>query len=229
VGAFEREGQTAETALEEVVEAAAKEAAKAVVCEIHHVVVKEVVAKEATTTGLRKIRHEEVMSTVARKAVKVTVRELRHGVAAREVAARMYAANVAAEEAHVVDAAKVATAWTLADGDETEMEDCDEEKEVVVVQRLPAELEERAAASRAAVELLEHRWADEVMAASPTHMAAQLASEEVDRASWENRATEVEKTLAYRREADRYRGGDRLDRQRPWQQRPAAVGTTAGT
>jgi hypothetical protein len=160
VRAFEREGHTAKAALEEVVEAAAKEAAKVAVRESRHIATKEAMAKEAATTALRKIRHEEVMITVARKAVKV--------------ATRMYAA-------------KVAAAWTLADSDDTEMEDCDEEKEVVVAQRLPAELEERAAAaSRAAVELLEHHWADEVMAASPTHMAAQLASEEVDQASWEN-------------------------------------------
>jgi hypothetical protein len=124
VGAFERKGQAAEAALEEVVKAVAKETAKVAVREIHHVAANdavEAVAMEAFTATLREIRHEAAMRNTrvgGHGDAKDVVRELRHDVTTHESTAAMYAAN-AAGEARMADAAQVAATWTLVDGDET--------------------------------------------------------------------------------------------------------------
>jgi hypothetical protein len=52
----------AEEAMEEVVEAATKEAAKVAVPEIHAIAAKEAVTKEAATAALREICHEKFMT-----------------------------------------------------------------------------------------------------------------------------------------------------------------------
>jgi hypothetical protein len=106
----------AEEAMEEVVEAVAKEAAKVAVPEIHAIAAKEAVMKKAATAALCEIRHEKAMTTleaVAMEAAKVAVRELRHGVAAHEASAWMYAADAMAEEARMADATAVAATWEL--------------------------------------------------------------------------------------------------------------------
>jgi hypothetical protein len=145
--------------------------------EIHHVAAKEAVAKKAAAAALRKICHKAAMTTLesmAREAAKVVVRELFHGIAA--------------EETHVADAAVMAGAWTLIDGNETEVEGGEAQercatKEALVALCIATELEKRAAeSSRAAMELLERHQTDELMASSAACAAVQLDMEEAEQA-----------------------------------------------
>jgi hypothetical protein len=115
VAAFEREGTVAEEAMESMVEEAM-----------------EVVAKEAAMAALCEIRDEAAMASleaVAKESTKVAVRELRQDVVAREASAKMYMDDAAAEEDRVADAAEVASTWELVNGDETEVEDGEDEEE----------------------------------------------------------------------------------------------------
>jgi hypothetical protein len=198
VCAFELEGAVAQRAMEDVVE----EAAKVVVQQIHTVATKEAVeamAKEAATVALRKIRHEAAMvslEAVAKEAAKVAVHELRQGLVAREAVARMYMDNAATGEERVADAASVAAAWELIDGDETKVHDGDDQAEddielYVVKAAIRAASTQREAelAACAAMELEERRRAEELIATAATRAAVELTEAKAEQVA-QTKATE---------------------------------------
>jgi hypothetical protein len=136
---------------------------------------------------------------VAKEAAKVAMRELRQGVVAHETVVRMYMDDAAAEEAHMADDASVTATCELVDGEEMEVEDGDDEEEAEddaevraaeAAIRVASAQREAEVAARAAVELEEHRWAEELIAA---RMAVELAGAEAERAAhW---ASQMEKSL----------------------------------
>jgi hypothetical protein len=200
VAAFEREGEVAQAAMVRVLEDASVVAADVAVGKMHAATARkavEAVAMEAARAALCAMRNDPTMvslEAVAMEAAKVIVRELRDSVVARQasVEAQMYGDDAEDEESRIAATAMVAagtTAWLLVDGNETEVED-DDDEEVEATTEAHRDAEQRAVEVRvkAAAEA----------AAEVERAAAAEAAEHA--AHW---AAEMDKDLAYQRDVDR--------------------------
>jgi hypothetical protein len=182
-------------------------------------------AKEAATVALREILHEAAMvslEAVAKEAAKVAMHELRQGLVAREAAARMYMDDAATGEERVADAASVAAAWELINGDETEVQDGDDDDkaeddvELCVVKaaiRVASTQREAKLAACAAMELEERCRAEELIATAATCAAVELAEVKAEQVAQRSKPVmaEMEKALAYQRDVGPMRRATRED------------------